>query len=132
MKVEGRQGNSHMKWVSELINPLTRTWDESAMRGCCLPRDAEAILSIKLPARASEDFVAWSGESNGIFSVRSAYCFDIQPTLEKLHQGQSSSEPTGDRSACNLVWKAVVPQKLCVFAWKVATGTLAVHVGLHR
>jgi hypothetical protein len=58
MKVEGRQGNSRMKWVSELINPLTRMWDEPAVRGCCLPRDADAILPIKLPTRASEDFVA--------------------------------------------------------------------------
>jgi hypothetical protein len=44
MKVEGRRGNSCMKWVSELINQLTRTWDELAVCGCYLPRDVEAIL----------------------------------------------------------------------------------------
>jgi hypothetical protein len=76
--------------------------------------------------------LAWSGESNGLFSVRLAYRIGIQPTMEKLHQGQLSSEPSGDRSAWNLVWKAAVLQKLRVFAWKMDTGMLAVHVGLHR
>jgi hypothetical protein len=102
------------------------------VRECCSPYDENMILSIKLPARACDDFTAWSGESNGMFSVRSAYRLGIQPNLQNLNQGQSSSEPSGDRSIWNLVWKAFVPQKLRVFAWKAATYTLAVCFELHR
>jgi hypothetical protein len=125
LKREERWGNSHRKWVSELINPTTRTRDEATIRECCLPHDVETILSIKLPARACDDFVAWSGEAgeaSGMFSVRSAYRLGMQPTLERLNKGQSSSELHGDRSIWNLVWKADVPQKLWVFAWKSGDG----------
>jgi hypothetical protein len=103
-----------------------------AVRDCCLPCDANVILSIKLPNRACDDFIAWSGESNGMFSVRSAYRLGIQSTLENLNQGQSSSEPLGNRSIWNLIWKATVPLKLMVFAWKAATSTLAVCAELHH
>jgi hypothetical protein len=72
MKVEGRRNNSRRKWVSELINTTTRTWDKAVVRECCKARDTAAILSIKLPARACDDFVAWSVESNGMLSVRLA------------------------------------------------------------
>ncbi|KAK1668586.1 hypothetical protein QYE76_056745 [Lolium multiflorum] len=132
MKVEGRRNNSRKRWVSELINPITRTWDEEAIRSCCAPADARVILSIKIPVRASEDFIAWSAESNGIFSVRSAYRVGVNPTIQRLSQGQSSSEPSGDRSIWKMVWEASVPQKLRIFAWRVATDSLAVLAGLHK
>jgi hypothetical protein len=132
LKLEGRKGHTRRRWVSELINPVTREWDEAMVRECCFPRDAEAILSIKLPARSCDDFVAWQPESNGIFSVRSAYRLGLQPTIDTLGRGQSSSEPSGDRGVWNLVWKAKVPQKLRVFAWKAATDSLVVRLGLHR
>jgi hypothetical protein len=132
MKAEGRRNNSRKKWVSELINLQTRTWDEQAVRDNCMPQDARAILSIKLPARPCDDFIAWNGESNSLFTFRSAYRLGLQPTLEKLSHRQSSSEPSGERSIWNLVWKAVVTQKLRVFAWKTSTSSLAVRTGLHR
>jgi hypothetical protein len=44
----------------------------------------------------------------------------------------ASSAPEGDRSIWNLVWKAEVPPKLRIFAWRTATSTLAVRSGLHR
>jgi hypothetical protein len=132
MKVEGRRNNSRKKWVSDLIDRDTRSWDEAAVRGCCFPRDADAILSIKLPGRSCEDFVAWSGESNGAFSGRSAYRLGVNPILSSLSPGQSSSEANGSRGIWNLVWKAEVPLKVRIFAWKAATASLAVRSGLHR
>ena len=56
--------------MSELIDQDSRTWDEGAVRECCYPHDAAVILNIKIPTRATDDFIAWSGESNGTFSVR--------------------------------------------------------------
>ena len=132
LKVSGRLANSRRRWVSELINPVTRSWDEDDVRQCCPGRDADAILAIKLPARSCDDFVAWRPEKNGIFSVRSAYRLGVEPNLQALSHGQSSSAPIGDRSIWNVIWKAKVPQKLKVFAWKAATSTLAVGTGLHR
>jgi hypothetical protein len=98
-----------MKWVSELIDQGTRSWKEDVIREFFWPHDAQCILSIKLPSRAQVDFLAWNGESNGTFSVRSAYRIGMQPILEKLDHGQSSSAPSGERKVWDLVWKARVP-----------------------
>ena len=103
----------------------------AAVRECCLPHDAEVILNIKLPARSTDDFIAWSGENNGSFSVRSAYRIGMQPKLQNLSTGQSSAEPLGDRKAWDLVWKSDVPPKLKVFAWRVASDSLGVRLNLH-
>jgi hypothetical protein len=121
-----------LRWVSELIKPDTRSWDEDTVRKYFYPHDAEAILAIKLTQRPSDDFVAWSMEDNGIFTVRSAYRLGLQPCLDRLASGQSSSAPLGDRPVWDTIWKTPVPQKIRVFGWKAATNTLAVQQSLHR
>jgi ribonuclease HI len=132
LKPDGRKGSSRRKWVSELIRADSRTWDVEAVRECCWPHDANTILGIKLAGRASDDFLAWSGESSGLFSVRSAYRIGMQASLQNLSRGQSSFEPTGDRTVWEVVWKANVPQKLRVFAWRAATDSLGVLAGLYH
>jgi hypothetical protein len=118
--------------VSELISHETRSWNEEAVRGCCYPRDADTILGIPLPARATEDFLAWNGESNSLFNVRLAYRIGMASKWLSSERGQSSSEPDGARRVWELVWKAAVPPKVRIFAWHGATGSLAVRLGLHR
>jgi hypothetical protein len=56
----------------------------------------------------------------------------MQPILEKLDHGQSSSAPSGKRKVWDLVWKARVPQKMRVFAWRAATDSLGVLENLHK
>jgi hypothetical protein len=90
------------------------------------------VLAIKHPARLCEDFVSWLPESNGIFTVRSAYWPGIQHNLDAKRNVQCSSEQNGERKIWELVWRAKVPQKLRIFAWKVATCTLAVRKGLYQ
>jgi hypothetical protein len=124
--------HSRLRWVSDLINPATRTWDEVTIRKIFFHHDAEAVLALKLPPRATDDFVAWNCEDNGMFTVRSAYRLGLAPSVERLSTGQSSSSPSGDRTIWDMVWKAAVPPKICVFAWKAATNTLAVMENVHR
>jgi hypothetical protein len=121
LKVSGKKKETRMRWVSELISPNTRLWDENKIRTYFFPHDAEAILAIKLTQRSTEDFVAWNMEDNGVFTVRSAYRLGLQPTMDRLATGQSSSAPLGDRPAWDYIWKARVPQKIRVFSWKAAT-----------
>jgi hypothetical protein len=52
--------------------------------------------------------------------------------LSALSTSQSSSSPNGDRHVWNIIWKANVPQKLRIFAWKAATNSLAVRTNLNR
>lgn len=121
-----------LKWVSQFINPVTRCWEEALIRKYCYPHDAAAILQIKLPNRQTDDFLAWHPEATGVFSVRSAYRLGLQAKILNMGSGQCSSEPAGDRSIWNLVWKANVPQKIRVFAWRLATDSLAVAQSLNR
>jgi hypothetical protein len=118
--------------VSQLIDPVTRTWDEAIIRKYFFHHDAEAVLQIKLPRRPADDFIAWHFESNGVFTVKSAYRLGMLPTLPSLSHGQSSNEPNGERSIWNLIWKAPVPQKVRIFAWRLATDSLAVTDNLHH
>jgi hypothetical protein len=117
--VSRRLENNRRRWVAELIDPVTRSWDEALVRACCPRLDADTILAIKLPYRKCEDFVAWMPESNGIFSVRSAYRLGMTESYSRLSGGQSSTEPSGDRGIWNVIWKAKVPQKLKIFAWQL-------------
>jgi ribonuclease HI len=132
MKLTGMKQRCRLKWVSQLIDPATNTWDEATVREYCLPQDADAILQLKLPQRRTDDFVAWLPEASGLFTVRSAYRMGMQPKRTALSRGQCSTEPSGERSIWNLVWKTPVPQKIRVFAWRLATDSLAVASSLHR
>jgi hypothetical protein len=128
-KVIGKASKQRLRWVSDLINPATRSWDEAKVRSVLYPPDAEEALRITLSPSQNEDFIAWAHESNGIFSVRSAYKLGME-LQEREGQTATSTNPQGDRSLWNLIWTANVPPKLKVFGWKLATNTLGVQV--HR
>jgi hypothetical protein len=105
-------------------NQDARSWNEDAVRECCLPHDAIVILNIKLPHLATDDFIAWSGEHSGLFSVRSAYRIGLQLKSQGNNAGQSSAEACGDRKIWDIIWKANVPPKPRVFAWRAASNSL--------
>jgi hypothetical protein len=116
--------NSRRRWVNQLIDSGTRSWNEHLIRELFQEHDVQAILSIKLPQQDLEDRVAWHYERNGVFTVRSAY----RLAFRLKHQGRdsvsSSSNPNGERSLWNLIWRADVPPKVRVFGWRLATDTL--------
>jgi hypothetical protein len=132
LKVSGMKERCRLKWVSQLIDPATRSWDEAIIHKYFYHHGAEAILPIKIPAKPTNDFVAWHFESNGVFTVKSAYRLGMQPKAQHLSRGQSSGEPDGERSIWNLIWKSPVPQKVRIFAWRLATDSLAVNANVHQ
>jgi hypothetical protein len=132
LKPSGRRNNAREKWVSELIDPMTRQWDVAKVRRIFHPQDAEVVLNIKIPARPVSDMVAWHPEKHGLFTVRSAYRLGMRATWMNSTSGQSSTSPEGERSIWNIIWKCPIPQKIRVFAWRLATDSLAVMAKLHR
>ncbi len=115
------RGNCRTKWVADLMG-VDGTWDEQVVKRIFWPMDAELILTIRLSARAEEDFLAWHPDKWGVFSVRSAYKLALQ--LAAIDNGLGSSEAETSK-AWNLVWKCNVPQKVKVFTWRAATNSLA-------
>nr|ABA98911.1 retrotransposon protein, putative, unclassified, expressed [Oryza sativa Japonica Group] len=51
-----------LRWVSQLMVPREKCWDEELIRHVCYPHDAEDILKIKIMQFPVEDFPAWHYE----------------------------------------------------------------------
>jgi hypothetical protein len=127
--VFGKAGKQRLRWVSELINKPSNSWDENTIRSLFHPPDADEIMKICQSPNQHDDCNPWAHENNGVFSVRSAYRLGMQ-IQELENQCSSSSNPDGERHMWNLIWKANVPPKLKVFCWKLATNSLGVQT--HR
>ena len=61
-------------------------------------------------------------------SVKSVYNFAFNLKDSQDHSGQSSGELEGVRGIWDIIWKANIPQKIKIFAWRAATNSLAVQM----
>jgi hypothetical protein len=95
------------------------------LRTCLYPHDAAEVLKIRSMQIGEEDFIAWFYEKTGIFTVKSAY--KLAQELEHMtnHDVGSSSSLSDGRQMYHGIWRARVPPKVRIFAWKVAHKCLA-------
>jgi hypothetical protein len=77
--------------VSQLIDHQNHTWKEELVRSIFLPHDADIVLSIRLPSYNETDFISWTLENHGFFTVKSAYNLALDL---KLAEPPSSSVST--------------------------------------
>lgn len=63
---------------------------------------------------------------------QSVYHLAMQEHEDVYAPAASSAQPAGERSIWNLVWKAKLPQKMKIAAWRVATGSLPTRENLHH
>lgn len=59
--------------VAELINNNERNWNRELIANTFPEEVAELILHIPLAMEPHSDFLAWTGEPSGEYTVRSAY-----------------------------------------------------------
>jgi hypothetical protein len=57
----------------DLINPITRSWDEELIRENLWSVDANSILDIPISPTGMQDFLAWHLAKTGLFTVQSVY-----------------------------------------------------------
>ena len=93
LKITRKVGRCRLRWVSDLLLPNSRRWNEQLIRMIFFPHDAEAILSLRLLPVEGEDLIAWHYEKAGIFSVRSAYRLGLREQYFASASGQSSAAP---------------------------------------
>lgn len=115
-----------LRWVSQLMVPREKCWDEELIRHVCYPHDAEDILKIKIMQFPVEDFPAWHYERTGVYSVRSAYRIALSCQASST-AGSSSSSPSGERRIWRNIWNLQAPPKVKIFAWRLARDCLATH-----
>lgn len=78
------------------------------------------VLKLRLPPAPTEDVIALHYDKRGLFTVKSAYLLAIHDRLQKQNSSSSSSTTDGSRKHWKDVWTAGVPQKVRVFAWRLA------------
>ncbi|KAL0405661.1 UNVERIFIED_CONTAM: putative mitochondrial protein [Sesamum latifolium] len=107
--------------VATLMDAEQR-WNENLIREEFRPTDAECILSIPL-REGTRDEIVWHYEKKGTFSVRSAY------ELTKALTNASCSVSATD---WKFLWKARVPPKIKMFAWRGGMNALPTLENLKR
>uniref|UniRef100_A0A8R7VD05 Reverse transcriptase zinc-binding domain-containing protein n=1 Tax=Triticum urartu TaxID=4572 RepID=A0A8R7VD05_TRIUA len=115
---------SRIRWVNQLIDPISKQWDQELIQRIFNHFDASEILKIRIPEGEVADCIAWHYEKSCVFTVRSAY--KLATKLKGIGpQSSSSTAEIDDRISWDLIWKAGIPEKIKIFAWRVATNTLA-------
>uniref|UniRef100_A0A8R7V269 Reverse transcriptase domain-containing protein n=1 Tax=Triticum urartu TaxID=4572 RepID=A0A8R7V269_TRIUA len=115
---------SRIRWVNQLIDPISKQWNQALIQRIFNHFDASEILKIRIPEGEVADCIAWHYEKSGVFTDRSAY--KLATKLKGIGpQTSSSTDEIDDRSSWDLIWKAGIPEKIKIFAWRVATNTLA-------
>ncbi|KAA3455702.1 reverse transcriptase [Gossypium australe] len=111
--------------VAELISNNVREWNKDLVTNT-FPEDvADLILRIPLSIEPHDDFLAWSGEPLGVFSVRSSYKLlqNWDPTAYALHDNY--------RDFYRKLWRVEIPTKIKIFTWKISWNYIASKVNLH-
>ena len=124
LQISAKKNRTRLRCVSELFMRGSKSWDENLIRHLFYSYDAEEILKLRIPTVGEEDFIAWHYEKNGMFSVKSAYRLALNLKNNKSETGSSSDAVNGERRLWNIIWKAQVPQKIRIFAWRAATISL--------
>ncbi|KAL0291652.1 UNVERIFIED_CONTAM: hypothetical protein Sradi_7018800 [Sesamum radiatum] len=115
--------------VEELIDS-EGGWKEELIRSVFLPMDVEIILRIDRDV-GCPDSLRWHYEKNGRYSVKSAY----RLMSNKAHVHLLSC-PTGESSfksaSWHFIWRAAVPPKITMFAWRACRDSLPTSSNLRK
>lgn len=88
------RGSLLLTRVSELIDPITGTWDEQLVMDTFWPEDANVILTIPNDFDMS-DWPAWHYDPMGRFSVKSAYKLAVQIRDQEMGRDACTSTAAG-------------------------------------
>ena len=118
------KNRSRNRWVNQLIIPNTNEWNRPLIHSLFHEFDALEICKIRIPSIPVDDVLAWNHEKDGNFTVRSAYNLGLNLKNSTGWEKLSHSHGNGRVSLWNLIWKAHIPHKVRIFAWRVATDSL--------
>ncbi|GJM91514.1 hypothetical protein PR202_ga07890 [Eleusine coracana subsp. coracana] len=129
-----RRGPSLLTRVSELLDPVTRTWDEDLVKDTFWEQDTNTILSLSMDADL-DDWPAWHFDAKGAFSVRSAYKVAVR---KREHDNAKDVGGSGvvEEGETNFdwrrIWRLEVPNKVRMFVWRFVHNNLAVGKNIAR
>jgi len=113
-------GMEELSYVSDLIDPVTRTWRRDLIEEVFLPEDCNQIISIPL-SQGQEDGWVWIFDAKGNYSVKSGHHRAME--LWRMENGWAvvtSSSPW------RFVWTSTTPEKVKIWHWKAIHGAIPV------
>jgi hypothetical protein len=134
MRPMGRLKETDLVMVNELLT-ASNDWNEPLIRGIFFAPDVDSILSIPLRSTGGDDWLAWTKEKSGIYTVRSAYKSLIearQSEEARNNKGYAVSSSENDTDLWRRLWKLPVVPKVRVFWWRVLRGILPDYRTLSR
>jgi hypothetical protein len=127
MRPMGCLQDTDMSMISELLTE-NHEWNVPLVRSIFFALDADSILSIPLRVTHGDDWLAWSKENSGIYSIRSAYRALMEKKQhEEVANGLSFPSSSDNESKIwKCLWKlpVVLIPKVRVFWWRVLRGIL--------
>ncbi|KAL4386202.1 hypothetical protein GQ457_09G009570 [Hibiscus cannabinus] len=108
--------NPRYSMVSDLIDPLSNSWNIDLIRVIFPPSQASQILGIQLPDLPHDDLFVWRKDNSGEYSVRSGYkllCGDDAYPNEITTPYHADSI-----SVYSAIWSTNIPQKVKINAWR--------------
>ncbi|KAA3482988.1 reverse transcriptase [Gossypium australe] len=124
IRLSSRVDNLQFDRVADLIDRNNREWDRDLIVNTFPADVADLILQIPLSLEPHEDFLAWRGESSGVFSVRSSYKLlqSLDPTVYALQNIY--------RDFYRKLWQIEIPTKIKIFIWKISWNYLTNRVNM--
>jgi hypothetical protein len=114
--------------VKELFVADSRMWNTNLIYQIFLPSEAHDIVNIPLTSSESDDFLFWSGERHGEYSVRSDHHLLCN---EKVLNQSGLSSSLWD-NLWKLIWKIPLPTRVRNFMWRLAHDIIPTRCTLRR
>ncbi|KAL7111975.1 hypothetical protein ACP275_05G123500 [Erythranthe tilingii] len=115
--------------VSDIINPITRSWNHGLIKEVFWPIDHQRILNIPIGSRHAKDLMIWQFTPNGQFSVKSCY-------RNIITRGRARANFAGPSGVSSINWKKLwnvpLPPKICHFLWRACMDIVPTRVALFR
>jgi hypothetical protein len=116
------RGNIQGNLVKDLIDPSTNQWNHQLINQTFLPFEANQIFQIPLVDRNSTDELAWAGEKDGRYTVKSGYRAIIE--WKSLQSNLAGSTNLVTNPQWKHLWKLKIPPKQGNLLWRIFQNVL--------
>jgi hypothetical protein len=108
-------------FVSDLIDPLSKSWRPELIDNLFFPHEAQVIQSIPISSRLPHDKLIWSATPSGIYLVKSGYQLLCNERISS--STRSSSNPSTGKRLWHEIWSIPVAMKIRNFIWRACSSS---------
>ncbi|XP_043692873.1 uncharacterized protein LOC122643303 [Telopea speciosissima] len=124
-----------LTFVTDLIDPTSRTWKTSLLQRLFQLAEVNAILKISLSFFAEEDIQVWGASKDGRFFMKSAYWLLAKKEEEDQRSRAATSKVRNWEMIPEMVWRRIwkidTLPKIKAFIWRTCNEGLPTGSGLH-